>query len=90
MTGARLLSEDLEGVNHDILIREGQPSVQGEFTIPEGHYFVMGDNRDNSNDSRYWGTVPESHLVGKAFFIWMSWDWENGGIAFDRLGTILN
>ncbi|CAI8776330.1 signal peptidase I [Methylocaldum szegediense] len=90
MTGARLLSEDLDGVTHDILIREDQPSVQGEFTIPEGHYFVMGDNRDNSNDSRYWGTVPESHLVGKAFFIWMSWDWENGGIAFDRLGTILN
>jgi signal peptidase I len=90
MTGARLLSEDLKGVNHDILIREGQPSVQGEFTVPEGQYFVMGDNRDNSNDSRYWGTVPESHLVGKAFFIWMSWDWENGGIAFDRLGTILN
>ncbi|WP_434151832.1 signal peptidase I [Methylocaldum gracile subsp. desertum] len=90
MNGARLLSEDLKGVNHDILIREGQPSVQGEFTVPEGQYFVMGDNRDNSNDSRYWGTVPESHLVGKAFFIWMSWDWENGGIAFDRLGTILN
>jgi signal peptidase I len=90
MNGARLLSEDLTGVNHDILIREGQPSVQGEFTVPEGQYFVMGDNRDNSNDSRYWGTVPESHLVGKAFFIWMSWDWENGGVAFDRLGTILN
>jgi len=90
MTGARLLSEDLKGVNHDILIRQGQPSVQGEFTVPEGQYFVMGDNRDNSNDSRYWGTVPESHLVGKAFFIWMSWDWENGGVAFDRLGTILN
>ncbi|HYE36540.1 signal peptidase I [Methylocaldum sp.] len=90
MTGARLLTEDLQGVNHDILIREGQPSVQGEFTVPEGQYFVMGDNRDNSNDSRYWGTVPESHLVGKAFFVWMSWDWENGGIAFNRLGTILN
>ena len=90
MTGSILLSEDLAAVTHDILIRDGQPSVQGEFTVPEGQYFVMGDNRDNSNDSRYWGTVPEANLVGKAFFIWMSWDWDNGGVAFGRLGTVLN
>jgi signal peptidase I len=90
MTGALLSNEELTGVNHDILIRDGQPSVQGEFTVPEGQYFVMGDNRDNSNDSRYWGTVPEGNLVGRAFFIWMSWDWENGGVAFDRLGTVLH
>lgn len=89
MTGATLLSEELGTVTHDILIREGQPSPQGEFTVPEGQYFVMGDNRDNSNDSRYWGTVPEANLVGRAFFIWMSFDWSNGGIAFNRLGTLL-
>lgn len=89
MTGAALMSEDLTGVTHDILIREGQPSVQGEFLVPEGNFFVMGDNRDNSNDSRYWGTVPEANLVGKAFLIWMNWDWENRGVAFDRLGTTL-
>lgn len=49
----------------------------------------MGDNRDNSNDSRYWGTVPEQNLVGRAFFIWMSWDLKQGGIVFNRIGTVL-
>lgn len=89
MTGSLLMTEDLIGVNHDILIREGQPSVQVDFTVPKGQYFVMGDNRDNSNDSRYWGTVPEANLLGRAFFIWMSFDWDSGGVAFNRIATVL-
>ena len=89
MTGAEHLEENLEAVKHSILINHGSISVEDVFVVPQGQYFVMGDNRDNSNDSRYWGFVPEANLVGKAFFIWMNWDWQNNGIAFNRLGTVL-
>ena len=54
--------------------------------VPPGQYLMMGDNRDNSDDSRYWGFVPDDHIRGKAFFIWFNWD-DISSLAFKRIGN---
>jgi signal peptidase I len=84
---ARHIQEIFNGIPHDILLSEGQSSGPLEFSVPEGHYFMMGDNRDRSNDSRYWGMVPEANVVGRAFLIWFSWDMEKRGVTWNRIGT---
>lgn len=64
--------------NDDVKIENGKLIVDGkevsQYTFKQNYYFMMGDNRHNSLDSRYWGFVPEDHIVGKAFFIWLSID----------------
>ncbi|HSG90534.1 MAG TPA: signal peptidase I [Pseudomonadales bacterium] len=83
-----VVEEELGDANHFIHVYPGRREAVREWRVPEDHYFMMGDNRDRSDDSRGWGFVPESNIVGKAVAVWMH---KEPGLAlpdFGRNGAI--
>ncbi len=90
LPGRKLFEEALGSVKHKLYEHKAQPNhgAEGYWEIPEGAYFMMGDNRDNSNDSRFWGVVPDNLVVGRAFAICMHWPKFWSIPSFSRVGLI--
>ena len=87
----QVMREHLWGRDHLILwdmARETKGQRQTTYSVPAQSYFIMGDNRDYSLDSRKWGAVPQEEILGQPFFILFSWNRENGSISMERTGFI--
>lgn len=83
--------ENLLGVKHHIYVDPNKVSHDyQDIVVPAGMYFVMGDNRDDSADSRYWGFVPDKNIIGKAVLVWMSWDRHQSHIRWGRMGRLIH
>ena len=80
--------ESLGEADHLMQVDDMRPARDFSVVVKPGHYFMMGDNRDNSSDSRIWGQVPEKDIVGKAFAVWMHWDSLLSIPSFSRVGLI--
>jgi signal peptidase I len=84
----QLALETLGEGDHLMQDNQMRPARNFSVVVEPGHYFMMGDNRDNSSDSRIWGQVPERDIVGKAFAVWMHWDSFFSIPSFSRVGVI--
>ena len=84
----RLSQETVGEVEHEIQTDNLRRNDNFVVTVKPGHYFMMGDNRDNSSDSRVWGQLPERDIVGQAFAIWMHWESFFSLPSFQRVGSI--
>lgn len=82
--------ENINGIVHDIFIRPDVAAFDFEVTVPKNHYFMMGDNRDDSADSRYWGFVADEYLRGKALLVWFSWNGKTDIVRWNKLGRIIH
>lgn len=84
----RRFSETLGDAEHPVYKLVTRPRQPRKWQVPEGHYFMMGDNRDMSDDSRFWGFVPERNIVGRAEYVWLHWPSWGSLPTFARAGPI--